>query len=74
MYTIYNVRRYQPKGGHVDSYDVVWFKPDGTVASVWTGDGVHCGEFGLTESSLITKLIVRATCWSTVLIDKVLKA
>jgi hypothetical protein len=67
MYTIYNVTRGQDK-----SHDVVWFKPDGTVASVWTGDGVHCGEFGLTQSNFITKTIVRATVFATVLIDKLL--
>lgn len=74
MYTIYNVRRYQPKGGHVDSYDIIWFNQDGNVSSVWTGDGIHFGEFGMTESSFLTKTIVRATCWATVLLDKIFKA
>lgn len=61
MYTIYNTG------------DIVFRKPDGSVASVWTSDGLYASESGLAPINWLTKLIVEATRMAVIAIDKVLK-
>lgn len=62
MYTIYNTG------------DIVWRKPDGTVASVWTSDGLYSDEYGMVPVNWLTKLIVHATRLSVIAIDKFFRA
>ena len=62
MYTIYSTG------------DIVFWKPNGTVASVWTSDGLHCNEYGLASCNFLTKAIVHATRWTIITLDKILKA
>lgn len=73
MYTIYNVTRQHPQSEPTQSHDIIWWNPDGTVASVWCGDGTYFGEFGLIQSNFLNKVIVRATVLATVVFDKILK-
>lgn len=54
MYTIYNTG------------DIIWWKPDGSVASVWTSDGLYFGEDGLIKSNWLTKTIVHAVRYVTI--------
>lgn len=73
MYTIYNVTCWRNNKA-VQSHDIVWLKPDGTVASVWTNDGTYWDEYGMAPSNFMTKAIVHLTRWAIVIIDKVLKS
>jgi hypothetical protein len=62
MYTIYNTG------------DIVFRKPDGSTASVWTNDGLYADEYGMAPANWLTKLIVHATRLSVIAIDKFFKA
>ena len=62
MYTIYNTG------------DIIFWKPDGSVASVWTNDGLYCNDYGITPSNWLTKAIVQATRHAVIALNRVLKA
>jgi hypothetical protein len=61
-YTIYNTG------------DIIFWKPNGEVAHVWTSDGLYCGEEHLQAANFLTKAIVHLTRWSVTLVDRILKA
>lgn len=61
-YTIYNTG------------DIVFWKPDGSTASVWSNDGLYANEYGLTPSNFVTKMIVHAVRHTVKAIDRALKS
>lgn len=61
MYTVYNTG------------DIVFFKLDGTVATVWTYDGLYSNEYRMALSNFITRAIVHTVRHTIITINRVLK-
>ena len=61
-YTIYNTG------------DIIFWKPNGDVAHVWTSDGLYCSEGTFVQSNFLTKAIVHCTRYAVIAIDRFLKA
>ncbi len=61
-YTIYNTG------------DIIFWKPNGDVASVWTSDGLYVSDHHWIQSTFLTRGIVHITRRAIIAIDRFLKA